>query len=262
MEDGKVVAAIKRGSINTQPSLGLLAALYHQWPNHTFYVDIDPLGQKIQVGVQEPGRSSTKPTPLNIRISSIAIQPKDDELRGTPGDSVKALVALRFPPNDAVQRATLTLGQAARMDSSELRSRLGGKVVVFGQHLLQGNGTRMDEHPMSGKQVWGTHAKMVCIDQLITDNMPKLPSQPQSWIIAILSTLAGAVAAVLLRRWLAVLAAVFGLTLLIIISSIVAYRTTGYLINPTVSMFGVLIAAALATPLMMQLRRVRPLEVL
>jgi len=262
MEDGKVVAAIKRDIVETQPSLGLLAALNYRWPSHTFHFDIDVLSQTIKVGVQEPGRSSTKPIKHSIRISSIAMQPIDDELRGTPEESVKALVALRFPPYDAIQNATVTLGQAARMNPAELRGALEGKVVVFGQHLLQGNGTRMDEHPMSGKQVWGTHAKMVCIDQLIADNIPKLPSQPQSWIIAILSTLAGAVAAVLLRSRLAVLAAVVGLTLLIVFCSIVAYRSAGYLVNPTVSIFGVLISAALATPLMMQLRRVRPLEVL
>lgn len=260
LELGKVVVAVKRPTIASQASLGLLAALHWKSPNHTFHVEVDEQLPIVRVGVQSPGTSSTKPSPLTITTTSNAPQREDDEIRGMPSGSIKSLVALRVPSDEELRAVTLTASDVARMDAAQLRRALAGRAVVFGQHLVQGDGNRMDEHPMAGRKVWGTFMKMVCIDQLITDNMPRLVSPALAWVIAALSTAAGAVLAVALRRWVAVLAGVLGLTVCIVAISIVTYRLTGYIINPAVSIFGVLIAAALATPLMMQLRRMRPLE--
>ncbi len=260
VELGKVVAAVKRPTIASQPSLGLLAALHWKAPTCTFHFEVSEFMPTIEVGMQAPGTSSTKAVPLTITASSVTTQPEDDEIRGMPKGSIKSLVALRVPTDDQLQGVTLTATDVARFSTAQLREKLAGRAVVLGQHLVQGDGSRMDEQPMVGRMVWGTHMKMICIDQLITDNMPRFAPSYIAWGVAALSTAAGAVLAVLLRRWTAVLLATLGLTLCVVVISIIAYRTTGYFVNPTVPIAGLLIAAAIATPLMMQLRRVRPLE--
>ncbi len=164
------------------------------------------------------------------------------------GDTCLANLLPPVPPDERLDRMTLSYSEVFEATSVDRRRMLGGRLAIIGDFRARSN----DLHQVGDRMVYGAYLQALACAALLENQAPRTLTVAEMQISAALCALVGALLGVTVRArdrgWLgvaALLACGLALAGAIVLGSALAYRSTGLLIAAIPLAATLLVGAAL-----------------
>lgn len=242
---------VRRAGAEPMPSLAIAAMARCRLPDAEAAFDINPVDSTVttqffRVNPEQPAARAWLGTPIRQRVAEITritTLRKDDRALGLrEGDELARLV-LHLPTTQELDRATIRFDIAMHMAPDELRRRVRDKAVFVGKMLDED-----DLHPTpDDRRLHGVYANAIAFETLLNDDPIRTPTVAQTWWITTGFAAIGTIIAIAYRRRTVVVTMLAATSLISVIVAVLAFRYSGWLVNPLVPTAAMVLAAVLAT---------------
>ncbi len=240
--------AIKRGLDDPRASLGVEVYAAFRHPGHESTIVLDRAAQSARLlywnRAEDVPRARRKIDAENqIRLTTLRPMEESNTEFKLLRDDLVGIYGSEIPPQNVLIASTIEYGSVFEADATQLRTWFAGKVVLIGDLRFGG-----DHHKVfDGRNVAGVHAHAAMIDTLIEGLPIRLPRSLETYLFTSAAALIGVVVAsrTTRRPWRCTAVSV-GFLLCVVVASVLAYRTTRLMFNPSVPVLAFFLAGLMA----------------
>ena len=255
-----VLLVAQRGAGDALPSLSLAGYAAARHPRHQAKFVFDPDNMSVQllytapegIRLPIPDRIQLTDTWSPAEVNRLAPPVFSDRPDLHDGEDAVGNLQLKLPSDAQLATATTDYETAFRADSGELRRLFADKVAILSD-LRSG----VDSHPApDDRMLSGVYAHATAIDGLLKQTSIHGTSAKRDIALAWTGALLGCMAAVVFSRSVFRVSALAGLTLVLVIISILACWQLQVLLDPLIPAFA-LWMSGLASPAILRVWRAR-----
>ncbi len=220
--------ALERAEAEVVPSFVLLTYAASREPEAEIAVALSGTTAEVRYFKRGTDRRATLRSPDRVRYSGTETMDGADDERGlAAGDKLAAF--LTPIPRDGLARSTIPMQKVLAMTEVDLRREFGGRIVLVGNASQAGGDLQVAP---SGESVPGVWMNASAVQQMLRDEVLRVPVVLTQWIVAAAWGAAGVLGVWWLRGvgqgaiWL------LALTAGALVGSVLLLRTGGTLWNP------------------------------